>query len=377
MARPEKKNADYHTHDKDMRHDPKVLAVRRKFKHEGYAVYNMMLETLDDSDHFQYEWNQLSIELLSADFDSENFETIIAYCVKLGLFTVESGYIFSYQHQKRFKPLLSKRKLHSDRVSAPETPGNESEIQQKGVTDTGNPHSIVEYSRVEKSIVNNSTDSTIPKVQEVGTAAIAAMPATEKKSVKKNSTKKRELPDTVQQVSDYMIEKMKGKWAPARISTNADKLFNHYTANGWVQNKGKPIVSWKHAVNNWILNELNGAYASTNGSHVATHSGPSQTSQQPEEKKLSQEEKHQLSREFLQDCYQDYCNGGLPAGDDVLRFYFNDLIRDGLLMMSPEEKERIKKAANGDVNESKKIAVKEYFDKQKAEGVKMIYQVVT
>jgi len=83
MARPKKENADYHTHDKDMRNDPKIRALRKKFKHEGYAVYNMMLEVLTDSDNWQYPWNTLSIELLNGDFDSENVEEIIKYCVSL------------------------------------------------------------------------------------------------------------------------------------------------------------------------------------------------------------------------------------------------------------------------------------------------------
>lgn len=38
MARPKKNNAEYYTHDADMRNDMKIKALRRKFSHTGYAV---------------------------------------------------------------------------------------------------------------------------------------------------------------------------------------------------------------------------------------------------------------------------------------------------------------------------------------------------
>ena len=33
----------------------------------------------------------------------------------------------------------------------------------------------------------------------------------------------------------------------------AEKFYNHYMANGWVQGRGKPLKNWKFAVNQWIL----------------------------------------------------------------------------------------------------------------------------
>lgn len=38
MARPNKNNAEYFSHDADMRNDVKVKALRRRFSHTGYAV---------------------------------------------------------------------------------------------------------------------------------------------------------------------------------------------------------------------------------------------------------------------------------------------------------------------------------------------------
>jgi hypothetical protein len=137
MARPIKENADYHTHDKDMRNDLKIKALRTKWGYEGYAIYNMMLEVLTDSAGFKHEWNDLNIELLSADFGTTNLAEIISYCTDiLKLFTIDNGYIYSSRHRERMAPLLSKRKR-----------------QQKGVIDADNTHSKVKESKVKESII--------------------------------------------------------------------------------------------------------------------------------------------------------------------------------------------------------------------------------
>jgi hypothetical protein len=112
MARPQKNNLDYFSHDKDMRNDLKIKALRRKFGHKGYSIYVMMLEHLSDCDYLQYEWNDLSIELLTPDFDidSDELKEIINYCVFLKLFQVEEGYIFSEKFYQRNQDILNTRK---------------------------------------------------------------------------------------------------------------------------------------------------------------------------------------------------------------------------------------------------------------------------
>jgi hypothetical protein len=112
MARPVKNNLDYFSHDKDMRNDLKIRNVRRKFGHKGYSIYVMMLEHLADCEYLQYEWNELSIELLVPDFDIdvEELTEIIDHCIKLKLFEVEEGYIFSHKFYERNQEVLNKRK---------------------------------------------------------------------------------------------------------------------------------------------------------------------------------------------------------------------------------------------------------------------------
>lgn len=131
MARPKKYNADYFTHDADMRNDPKVKALRRKFGIGGYAIWNMMLEVLTDSDFFEYEWSALNIELLAGDFDVEPkfLEEVIEYCLLLKLLKKEGEIIFSVKMKERFENLLSKRnrdvKRKSNEFSERKTPEKE------------------------------------------------------------------------------------------------------------------------------------------------------------------------------------------------------------------------------------------------------------
>lgn len=111
MARPKKNNADYFTHDADMRNDVKIKALRRKFSHTGYAVWNYLLETLTDSDFFEVEWGEINVELLAADYDVSVAELteIVDYCVKIGLIQRAEDKLLSQAHQRRFASLLADR----------------------------------------------------------------------------------------------------------------------------------------------------------------------------------------------------------------------------------------------------------------------------
>jgi len=116
MARPIKHNADYFSHDCNMRNDMKIKALRRKYKNTGYAIYTMMLELLTENDYFEIEWNELSIELLTPDFDidADELTEIIDYCIKLNLFQFTNGYLHCNKLTERLEEdVLSRRKGYS------------------------------------------------------------------------------------------------------------------------------------------------------------------------------------------------------------------------------------------------------------------------
>jgi len=139
MARPIKNNADYFSHDSDMRNDLKIKALRRKFKHLGYSVYNMFLEVLTNSEGFSFQLSETSIELVSADFDvdPDKLQQIIDYCILVDLFQIIDSFLRCKTLENRFKALLSKR-----------------ESQRKGVIDNDNTQSKVKYSKEKETIIN-------------------------------------------------------------------------------------------------------------------------------------------------------------------------------------------------------------------------------
>ena len=58
---------------------------------------------------------------------------------------------------------------------------------------------------------------------------------------------KKFIPPSVIEVADYCVERHNG--------INAQSFVDYYTANGWMQGKGKPIKDWKACVRTWENNK--------------------------------------------------------------------------------------------------------------------------
>lgn len=156
MARPKKLNADYFPHDVDMRNDLKVKALRSKFGHKGYACWCMLLEHLGDCNYFEYEWNELNIELLSTDLGitSEELTEFVEYCIKLELLQIETNYLTCDKFTDRLIDVFSsKRDDFSMENSKRKSLGrvNSTEMEFTEGKPYGNPESKVKESKVDKS----------------------------------------------------------------------------------------------------------------------------------------------------------------------------------------------------------------------------------
>lgn len=123
MARPIKNNAEYFSHDADMRNDLRIKAIRNKFGLEGYAIYCILLEFITDADGFALKYGVSEIELISADMGitSSYLKKVVDYMLKLNLLQKEITntkelYIRCHTLEKRFSGLLSKRKRQRDVV---------------------------------------------------------------------------------------------------------------------------------------------------------------------------------------------------------------------------------------------------------------------
>ena len=69
----------------------------------------------------------------------------------------------------------------------------------------------------------------------------------EKKEGKNKRNNNIFVPPTVLEVAEYCSER--------NNNVSAEAFVDFYTANGWVQGKGKPIKDWKAAVRTWEKNE--------------------------------------------------------------------------------------------------------------------------
>jgi hypothetical protein len=124
MARPLKNNADYFSHDNNMRDDERIKAVRRKYSHVGYSTWNMLLERLCRAEDFRIEYNEESRDIMAGDFniDPDELKSILDYFIKLKLIVNEDGYVFSKTMLTRFEGLFRKRKRDVEKLSLAITP---------------------------------------------------------------------------------------------------------------------------------------------------------------------------------------------------------------------------------------------------------------
>lgn len=111
MARPQKNNLDYFPHDNSMRNDRKIKALRSKFDLDGYAIYNMLLEILCESELLVIEWNEIEIELISGDLNivSDKLTKVSEYLIQIGLIKLSNGYLFCPELDKRSINVFGKR----------------------------------------------------------------------------------------------------------------------------------------------------------------------------------------------------------------------------------------------------------------------------
>jgi Domain of unknown function (DUF4373) len=134
MTRPIKNNADYFSHDNDMRDDEKIKAVRRKFGHIGYSIWNMLLESLCAAEYFRIEYSEDSLEILAGDFQIEptDLKIILEYLIQIKLLKKIEDRIFNLSQVNRLLGVFEKRNRpyvwflsqngQQTRVSVTETP---------------------------------------------------------------------------------------------------------------------------------------------------------------------------------------------------------------------------------------------------------------
>ena len=81
-----------------------------------------------------------------------------------------------------------------------------------------------------------------------------------KKERETRKTAPRFATPTLQEIKDYCFER--------KNNVDAERFFDYYSANGWVQGKGKPIKDWKACVRTWERNQYGGNTGSSSQQHI-------------------------------------------------------------------------------------------------------------
>jgi hypothetical protein len=162
MTRPRKNNADYFSHDKTMRNDSKIKAVRIKFGNEGHSIWCQLLETLTDCEDFRLVLaNQIDWEILAGDFmiDVVLLKQIIDYFIKLKLIVKDGTNLFCPKLIERFSPLLEdrerKREWRENKGKEVKDGTNQVKDGTNSINPVANPQSKVKESKV-KNIYTQS-----------------------------------------------------------------------------------------------------------------------------------------------------------------------------------------------------------------------------
>ncbi|MGV8095985.1 MAG: Lin1244/Lin1753 domain-containing protein [Mangrovibacterium sp.] len=111
MSRPRKNNAEYFSHDSDMRNNRKVKALRAKHGNTGYACFCMTLEMLTDADNFTVTLDEVEMELIAADFGFTVVELrdIWNTAKNLRLIELENDNLSCHALVERLQPVLNER----------------------------------------------------------------------------------------------------------------------------------------------------------------------------------------------------------------------------------------------------------------------------
>ncbi len=330
MAAPLKYGIDYFPYDIDMDNDDKLSMIIAEFGVKGELLWIKMLSYTYKNEGYYFDFKEdVLLKFLRrynyCGFNMSFVKEVVPRFIKWGLFD-QSVYdafqiLTSIRIQKTWLDATRKRigcKIDSkfsllevsSGITAEETP------KKTEVTDK-------EKEKKEKEIKEDSIGATASPTDKQGLIP-SPLPAVDETSKKKSRANF--IAPTLKQVEEYMM-KVKGdpgkqnSWPESKCLNLAGKCYDHYTANGWTQGKGKPIVDWEAACRNFIRNEVEGVFANSTQNFPNKDSNfPKQPKNLPESptnfqtsrpvvKELTEEDKAKMEKSFLNDAFTDFLKG--------------------------------------------------------------------
>lgn len=232
--------ADYFSHDIDMRNDIKVKALRRKFSHTGYAVWCFMLEYLTDCTNFEFDYNEVSQELLASDFDVPVAELreIIDYSVKIGLLQHEDGKIFSAAHKRRFVRMLEVRQRRAEAARRNGRKGGNPNFKK------GQPNP---YYRTTEPVMEDNPNITQEITED---NPIVEQSNVEYSRVKKQKESPKGEKKTASRFSAPTVDEVRAYAQEKGYNIDPEHFVDYYTSNGWRVGRN-PMKDWRATVRTW------------------------------------------------------------------------------------------------------------------------------
>ncbi len=119
MSRPQKNNADWFSHDTDLRNHRVIKVARNKFGFEWYAIFCMFLELLADSDEFKMQFTDKEKQVIAADFglQEERLQEVLDFYLEFELLQREGDVVFCQHLLDRMQALLKKRQTMREKYA--------------------------------------------------------------------------------------------------------------------------------------------------------------------------------------------------------------------------------------------------------------------
>lgn len=323
MAAPLKYGIDYFPYDIDMDNDDKLSMIIGEFGVKGELLWIKMLSYTYKNEGYYFDFKEdVLLKFLRrysyCGFNMSFIKEVVPRFIKWGLFD-QSVYdafqiLTSIRIQKTWLDATRKRigcKIDSKFSLLEVSSGIPAEETQKKAEVTDK-----EKEKKEKEIKEDSIGATASPTDKPDLIP-SSLPVKDETSKKKSRANF--IAPTLKQVEEYMM-KVKGdaskhnSWPESKCFNLAGKCYDHYTANGWTQGKGKPIVDWEAACRNFIRNEVEGVFANS------TQNFPKQRQNLPESptnfqtsrpvvKEPTEEDKVKMEKSFLNDAFTDFLNG--------------------------------------------------------------------
>lgn len=114
MARPQKDNVDYFSHDIQLRKDWKVEYLRDVYGNDGYTFFCVWLEILGQSDWLNFTLPDTHIQLAffarkEFKLEPEKFTEILSVAIESGLLQRKENIIYCDKLTKRMMPVYMER----------------------------------------------------------------------------------------------------------------------------------------------------------------------------------------------------------------------------------------------------------------------------